>query len=80
MSLAQTQQVTSQFLRFSQCMRSHGVPNFPDPTPANGGVGLKLNGTGINTQSPQFLAAQRACQSLQPRGKNGAGPSSGGGK
>jgi hypothetical protein len=53
-------------LKFSQCMRSHGVPNFPDP-PANGqGAGTLPKGNGINAQSPQFQAAERTCQHLAP--------------
>lgn len=65
--LAQQEQAAQQkalpaLLKLSQCVRSHGVPNFPDPTPS----GLNLNGTGINPSSPQFQAALRACQHLVP--------------
>jgi hypothetical protein len=53
-------------LAYSQCMRSHGVPNFPDPD-ANGGLRLQAGpGTGIDPNSPTFKAAQQACESLQP--------------
>jgi hypothetical protein len=52
-------------------MRAHGVSNFPDPTSATGGV--QLSGSGINTQSPAFGAAQSACQKLLPGGLPGAG-------
>jgi hypothetical protein len=46
-------------------MRSHGVPNFPDPTfPHGGGVGIQLNGNGIDPNSPAFQAAQKACGSI----------------
>jgi hypothetical protein len=66
---AQQQQFLSQGLKFSQCMRSHGVPNFPDPkTGPNGEVGISLGGNGIDPHSPQFQAAQKACQSLMPGG------------
>ena len=34
-------------LAFAQCMRSHGVPNFPDPTSSG-----QLNLNGVNSQSP----------------------------
>jgi hypothetical protein len=45
----------------AQCMRKHGVPNFPDPTfPAGGGISLKL-ATGVNPDSPAFKQAQAAC-------------------
>jgi hypothetical protein len=58
------QRALPRLLKLSQCMRSHGVPNFPDPT-LNG---LDLNGSGINPTSPQFQAAIRACQHLLPAG------------
>jgi hypothetical protein len=41
----------------AQCMRSHGVPNFPDPSP--GGPSVIPNW--INPQAPAFRAAQTAC-------------------
>jgi hypothetical protein len=56
-------------LAFSECMRSHGVPNFPDPAGGN----LNLNGTGINPSSPSFLAAQATCNELHPAAP-GPGP------
>jgi hypothetical protein len=48
-------------IEFSDCMRSHGVPNFPDPT-ANG---LQLP-QGINARSPAFQSAQQACKQFLP--------------
>jgi hypothetical protein len=41
----------------AECMRSHGVPNFPDPSP--GGPSVVPNW--INTQAPAFQFAQKAC-------------------
>jgi hypothetical protein len=66
-------------LKFSQCMRTHGVPNFPDPTFSGGGVRMKLKAAGANgidPESPQFRAAQKSCQSIAPGpgGKGGPGP------
>lgn len=49
---------------FAACMRSHGVPAFPDPG-SNGRTSL---GSGIDPSSPQFQAAQRICKSLLPSG------------
>jgi hypothetical protein len=52
--------------RFSACMRSHGVHNFPDP---NGQGGITIGpGSGVNPDSPTFQAAQRICQKLLPNG------------
>ena len=56
----------SQVVRFSRCMRAHGVPNFPDPTP---GGGIQFSASlGINPFSPAFKAAQHACHGLLPGG------------
>jgi hypothetical protein len=60
----------AQFLRYSQCMRTHGVPNFPDPKFSSGGAQLQLQGIGPG--SPGFDKAQKACQSVLP-GKVGGG-------
>jgi hypothetical protein len=59
-------------IRYSECMRAHGVPNFPDPTSVGAGVQL-LGGAGVNTQSPAFASAQNACQKLLPGGTPGPG-------
>jgi hypothetical protein len=56
----------SQAIRFANCMRSRGVPNFPDPSAH--GPNLVSPGSGINPQSPAFQAAQRACGGLAPGG------------
>ena len=42
-------------LEYAECMRSHGIPDFPDPLP---GGGFNIPG---NTNTPQFQAAQTAC-------------------
>jgi hypothetical protein len=56
-------------------MRSHGVPNFPDPS---SGGGIQINSSsGINPFSPAFKAAQSQCAKLMPGGGPGAhGPPS----
>jgi hypothetical protein len=72
-SQAQQQQDLSQMLKFARCMRSHGLPNFPDPTTAGGGVSLNLRGSGIDKRSPLFQSAQKACQSQLPGRPGGAG-------
>jgi hypothetical protein len=59
----------NQLLAFSQCMRAHGVTNFPDPGSA-GGIQIG-NGSGINPQAPSFRAAQAACSHLLPGGGPG---------
>jgi hypothetical protein len=60
-------------LAFSQCMRKHGITNFPDPIFSNNGVRLQLaQSSGINPSSPAFQSAQKACG--QPLGKVTAAP------
>jgi hypothetical protein len=78
-SAAEQAKMQEKALQFSQCMRTHGVPSFPDPKFGGGGqVRLKIGGgpSGIDPNSPQFQAAQKACQSILPGpgGKGGPGP------
>ena len=49
---------------YSRCIRSHGVPNFPDP-PSNGGV-PKVSAQELGVSNSQLQAAQRACQQMYP--------------
>ena len=51
---------------FAACMRSHGVPNFPDPSPG-GGLLFRVTAA-INRSSPAFRAAQAKCRKLLPGG------------
>jgi hypothetical protein len=60
----------AQALRFSACMRSHGVPGFPDPQFSGGGIRIQAAG-GIDPSSPQFQSAQRACQADLPGAPGG---------
>jgi hypothetical protein len=63
-----------QALKFSQCMRSHGVPKFPDPKfQPNGGTMMTI-GKDVNPNSPQFKAAQKACRKLVPGGPLSSNP------
>ena len=58
-----------QGLKFSQCMRAHGVSDFPDPD-ASGGIDIQP-GSGLDPQSPAFQAAQKACRADMPGGAGG---------
>ncbi len=55
------------YLKAAACMRSHGIPNFPDPTFFYGGVSFQ-NRSPIDTGSPQYKRAVATCQKLIPRG------------
>lgn len=58
-------------LKFAACMRSHGIPNFPDPTFQGEGVMFNVP-NGINPKSPQFQSAQQACQAVRNKGGGGS--------
>jgi hypothetical protein len=59
--------LSAQLVAYSQCMRAHGVPNFPDPQVVDGQVEPpRLAGTGIDTSSATFHAAGAACHSILP--------------
>jgi hypothetical protein len=66
---AEAQQMLPAMRRFSQCMRSHGVPNWPDPTiGSDGKPGFDLIGVQppIDTSSPQFASKEHDCGHLVP--------------
>jgi hypothetical protein len=57
-------------LEYSRCMRSHGVPNFPDPD-SKGSLVLPPGGQGgVDPNSPQFKAAQQTCQDKLKSGQS----------
>src|ERR1035441_960324 len=49
-------------IQFADCMRAHGVPNFPDPGHGSG------NSPQDNPPSPAFKSASTTCDKLQPGG------------
>jgi hypothetical protein len=71
---AELAQDMTDLLHYAQCMRSHGVTNFPDPEiNPQGGPGFVFT-PNIDQSSPTFQAADRACHSLLPGGGEGHGP------
>ena len=64
---------------FAKCMRSHGVPNFPDPG-SNGSGGIQIQATqragsgasmsvnGVSVSAPAFQSAMRSCRPQLPNG------------
>jgi hypothetical protein len=58
---ARQAQLTKLGQRYTACMRSHGITNFPDPPP---GGGLNFEMSGIDTRSSSFHAAVQACQHI----------------
>jgi hypothetical protein len=66
----QSPKVQSELLSLAACMRSHGVPSFPDPTYVNGlphFPGLKAS----DLHSQTFIAALQACKSRLPGASSG---------
>jgi hypothetical protein len=84
---AQEAEMKDRALRFSQCMREHGV-DMPDPVFEDGGrmkmtIGGPDGGDGPDPESPAFQEAEKACQPIMGdkapgRVRKGEGPSSGG--
>jgi hypothetical protein len=60
-SAAQQGRYMAQAMKFSRCMRSHGVKDFPNPT-ASGFIGPG----GSDPNAPRFVAAQGACNHYLP--------------
>jgi hypothetical protein len=65
-------QARADLLKYSQCMRAHGVKNFPDPSPDGG---IQLDGNKVNVDSPTFKEADKTCR---PAGSRGIGEGSSG--
>lgn len=63
----------SKGVKFAECMRSHGVGQFPDPG-ASGTftIDALANGTSLDTRSPTFTHALSACKELEPAGFMGS--------
>jgi hypothetical protein len=65
---------SSSAVAYSHCMRSHGVPRYPDPnsgnTMPNGLPKVGLRQLGVS--SSQFQATQSACRHLLPNGGQAA--------
>ncbi|MGO9900782.1 MAG: hypothetical protein ACLP0J_14075 [Solirubrobacteraceae bacterium] len=56
----------------AECMRKHGVPNFPDPTFSGGRFNAGL--AGVDPQSPAFKQAAAACGDVGGSGQRIFGP------
>jgi hypothetical protein len=70
-SPALVQQMLTAQRKFAQCMRSHGVPNWPDPTIGSGGPApiFNLIPAGIThsqTHSPPMSTKIAECARLDP--------------
>jgi hypothetical protein len=55
---------TAEMLAFARCIRSHGFPNFPDPTRSGQLTHEMVASAGINLHQPAVLQAGDACVSV----------------
>lgn len=79
---AQQAQAEQQALRVSECMRAHGIKDYPDPS-GNGRISISLNntpGSDLNPNNPLFQRAQAKCMPNAPKIPTGSqNKTSGGG-
>jgi hypothetical protein len=66
-----TPQDRQDYLKAAACMRSHGIPDFPDPTFPNNSEQINIP-TSINQNSSQFTSAATICTKLIPAGLPGS--------
>jgi hypothetical protein len=66
-------------LKLAHCMRTHGVPDFPDPSSgggfqtslsgsSSGSASVTVNGHTLNIRGPAFQKAMQECRSKMPQG------------
>jgi hypothetical protein len=65
-----TPQDRQDYLKAAACMRSHGFPDFPDPTFQNTSAQVNIPSS-INQNSSQFTSAATICTKLIPAGLPG---------
>lgn len=71
MTAAQQRQVTAQALKYVACMRTHGIPDMPDPQVNAQGVRFQIGGPKGKGPPPNSLVlhtAMQSCQKLIPGG------------
>jgi hypothetical protein len=66
-------------LRYAQCMRAHGISDFPDPN-SQGQLQIKAQpGSDLDPNNPRYQSANTACQHFEPGGGKGGSLSTNGG-
>jgi hypothetical protein len=69
-SPAQQAQALKSALKMSQCMRAHGITDFPDPESQGGGrISMSIHGSpgsDLNPNDPAFQRAQKICMPNAP--------------
>jgi hypothetical protein len=73
---AQEAQAMASGLKLAECMRAHGITDFPDPN-SSGQMQISSSpGSNLNPDNPQFQTAQKACGGNLPVPPKGAGKQS----
>ena len=65
-------------LAYAQCMRDHGISDFPDPQPGGGAIQFEP-GSDLDPNNPQYKAATEACKKYLAGGGAGGSLQTGGG-
>jgi hypothetical protein len=63
---------TAQALAYAQCVRAHGVPNWPDPNGSGGFDKTKLTSQHLGVSDSLLQAAGTACRPLLTSGGSGS--------
>jgi len=66
--------IVAQAYKFSDCMRSNGMPNFPDPKVTNSAGQQSIGIAVVNSPTPAMQAARKACAKYAPNGGQNSGP------
>ena len=71
-SATAAENVSNQFVAFAVCMRSHGVPGYPDPEVSSSGnrMQVTISPGSADPNSPAFKSAGHTCHNLLPSGGN----------
>jgi hypothetical protein len=68
-----------QLRKYAQCIREHGIPDYPDPQD-DGSLGFDPNKLGLSgPDDPKLKAAEEKCRQLQPSAPPGANTGQGNG-
>ena len=65
-SSAVVQQIQTDMTKFARCMRSHGVPSWPDPTLDRGRAVFDPEAVGIDANAPRISSKRHACERVFP--------------
>jgi hypothetical protein len=65
-SPAVVQQIQIDMAKFARCMRSHGVPKWPDPTLDRGRAVFDPEAAGVDTNSTRISTTLHECERVFP--------------